>query len=141
MKTFGTQGPVNPEENYVVSRPKEITDFINKVKKDKYLVLFAPRQTGKTTFFQCVLDTLATEARNYFPMQLNFELYEDYTASDFSVSLYKRLREKIELVFEKGGSAPSEALSQFLDTAKITDHVSMMEFFQQLVHFLPYHDN
>ena len=27
MKTFGTQGPVNPKENYVVSRTTEIADL------------------------------------------------------------------------------------------------------------------
>ena len=33
MKTFGTQGPVNPDENYVVSRTEEIADFVDRVKK------------------------------------------------------------------------------------------------------------
>ena len=28
MKTFGTQGPVSPEENYVVSRTEEIADLL-----------------------------------------------------------------------------------------------------------------
>ena len=27
MKTFGTYGPVNPEENYVVSRAEELANF------------------------------------------------------------------------------------------------------------------
>ena len=49
MRTFGTQGPVNPKDNYVVSRTEEIADFVDRVKKGKYIVLFAPRQSGKTT--------------------------------------------------------------------------------------------
>ena len=75
MRTFGTQGPVNLKENYVVSRTEEIADFVDRVKKGKYIVLFAPRQTGKTTLFRAAMDTLIADA--YFPIQLNFELYVD----------------------------------------------------------------
>lgn len=49
MRSFGTQGSVSPETNYIVSRTEEIADFINRIKEGKYVVLFAPRQTGKTT--------------------------------------------------------------------------------------------
>ncbi|MXZ00704.1 ATP-binding protein, partial [Candidatus Poribacteria bacterium] len=58
MRRFWTQGPVNPQEHYVVSRTEEIADFINRVEDGKYVVLFAPRQTGKTTFFQAALEAL-----------------------------------------------------------------------------------
>lgn len=39
MRRFGTQGPVNPQEHYVVSRTEEIADFINRVEQGKYIVL------------------------------------------------------------------------------------------------------
>ena len=139
MRTFGTQGPVNPQENYVVSRTEEIADFIDRIKKGKYIVLFAPRQTGKTTLFRAAIDTLVAE--EYFPIQLNFELYVDCSVSDFYISFYRRLREEIEHIFEKRGSTPSKTLSQFLDNTEVTDQISMMEFFKQLVNFLPARDN
>ena len=47
MRTFGTRGPVDPEKNFIVHRTDEITDFINRVKEGRYIVIFAPRQTGK----------------------------------------------------------------------------------------------
>ncbi len=65
MKTFGTEGPVSPEINYIVSRTAELTDFIDRIKQGKYLVIFAPRQTGKTTFFQAALNTLAAKEPIY----------------------------------------------------------------------------
>ena len=139
MRTFGTQGPVNPAENYVVSRTEEIADFVDRVKKGKYIVLFAPRQTGKTTLFRAAIDALIAEA--YFPIQLNFELYVDCSVANFYASFYRRLREEIENVFEKRGTTPSKALIQFLDNTEVTNQVSMMEFFKQLVNFLPQHDN
>ena len=137
MKTFGTYGPVNPEENYVVSRAEELADFIKRVKLGRYIVIFAPRQTGKTTFFQWALDALAADTtETYFPIELNFEVYEGYTASDFYASLYKRIYEEIKCVFQKRGIVPSEALSQFLEDTKLTDHVAMLEFFQEFATFL-----
>ena len=137
MKTFSTYGPVNPEDNYVVSRTEELADFISRVKLGRYIVIFAPRQTGKTTFFQWALDSLAIDTtETYFPIELNFEIYEDYTAEDFYPSLYKRIYEEIARVFEKRGIVPSEALSQLLKNTKLTDHVAMLEFFQQFGAFL-----
>ena len=137
MKTFGTYGPVNPKENYVVSRTEELADFIKRVKLGRYIVIFAPRQTGKTTFFQWALDSLASETTEaYFPIELNFEVYEDYSASDFYDSLYQSIYEEIEYVFEKRGRVPSETLSQFLENTKLTDHVAMLRFFQQFANFL-----
>ena len=34
MRRFGTQGPVNPQEHYVVSRTEEIADFIEDTSED-----------------------------------------------------------------------------------------------------------
>ena len=58
MRTFGTQGPVNPHDHYTVVRAKETLDFIERIKNGKYIVIFAPRQTGKTTFFRAASDFL-----------------------------------------------------------------------------------
>ena len=83
MKTFGTEGPVSADKNYIVSRATELADFIDRVKQGKYLVIFAPRQTGKTTFFRLALDALVTQEPIYFPIPLNFETYEGCSPSDF----------------------------------------------------------
>ena len=103
MRRFGTQGRVYPEDNYVVPRTAEVADFINRIKDGKYIVLFAPRQTGKTTFFRLALDVLEAEAPTYFPIQLNFEVYEDYSVSGFYRHLSKMIRAEIEKGFEKRG--------------------------------------
>ncbi len=132
MKTFSTYGPVNPEDHYVVSRKTELADFINRVKQGRYIVIFAPRQTGKTTFFQWALDALTTDPiETYFPIELNFEMYKDYSATDFYTSLYEDIYAEIKCVFEDRRNVPSETLSQFLENTKLTDHVAMHRFFQQ----------
>ncbi len=32
MRRFGTRGPVNPEQHYIVARTEELTEFIKRVK-------------------------------------------------------------------------------------------------------------
>ena len=138
MRRFGTQGRVYPEDNYVVPRTAEVADFINRIKDGKYIVLFAPRQTGKTTFFRLALDVLEAEAPTYFPIQLNFEVYEDSSVSGFYRHLSKMICAEIEKGFEKRGSVPSPALAQFLQSTTLTDHVSMFDFFAHLGTLLRY---
>ena len=136
MRRFGTQGPVHPDRNYVVSRATELADFIMRVKEGRYIVIFAPRQTGKTTFFQRALDVFADKEPEYFPIPLNFEEYEDCTPSVFYSSLCEDLHEAIENVFARRGEVLSEALTEFLKTVEITDHLSMRRFFTNFSKFL-----
>ena len=136
MRSFGTQGRVRPEQHYIVPRTAHVADFITRIRAGKYIVLFAPRQTGKTTFFRLALDALLTEAPNFFPIQLNFEEYHDYTASDFYGNLYEDIHEAIENIFQKRGEVPAAALTQFLENTELTDHVSMRRFFTRFARFL-----
>ena len=136
MRRFGTRGPVNPEQHYIVARTEELAEFIKRVKEGRYVVIFAPRQTGKTTFFQRAVAALTAEDLTYFPIQLNFEIYVDCNRSEFYDSLTKQICKEIERVFQSRGAALDEALKQFLDTAQITNHLSMLEFFEQVQHFL-----
>ena len=137
MKSFETRGPVSAERNYVVQRTDEITDFINRIKQGRYIVIFAPRQTGKTTFFRWALDALASEEETYFPIQLDFQAYSTVSPAAFYGYLYTDIRKEIEAVFQRRGSAPSEPLSQFLEDVTITEHISMIAFFEQLASFQP----
>ena len=104
--------------NYVVSRAAELADFIMRVKEGRYVVIFAPRQTGKTTFFQRALEVFTAEESAYFPIPLNFEVYEDCTPSVFYSSLHEDICEEIENVFARRGEAFSEALAEFLGTQR-----------------------
>ena len=108
MRRFGTQGRVHPDRHYVVPRTEEIADFITRVKDGRYIVLFAPRQTGKTTFFRLALDTLAAEDPTYFPIQLDFQTMRNAAPAIFYDRLYQMVGMQIESVFQKRGGTPSE---------------------------------
>ena len=139
MRRFGTQGRVYPDRHYVVPRTEEIADFIERIKEGRYIVLFAPRQTGKTTFFRLALEALTTQSTTYFPIQLNFEEYEEYGTLDFYASLYREIKKEIKRVFQRHKEVISDVLAQFLADTTVTDHVSMREFFEGFAEILADH--
>ena len=132
MRRFGTQGPVNSEQHYVVSRSEELAEFIKRVKEGRYIVIFAPRQTGKTTFFYAAMDILAAEEPTYVPIHLDFEAYKNLTPSDFYSNLTQDVREEIENIHHKRGEEPSGTLRGFLANMTFTNNVSMLRGFQAL---------
>ena len=136
MRRFGTQGRLYPEDNYLVPRTAEVANFIRRVKEGKYIVLFAPRQTGKTTFFQLALAELAATDPTYFPIHLNFEVYEGCAPTEFYGGLAEDIPEKIVDVFQKRGETLPEAFTQFLENAQFTNHLSLRRFFRQLAELL-----
>ena len=142
MRRFGTQGPVNSQEHYVVSRSDEIADYIKRVEEGKYVVLFAPRQTGKTTFFRDALAALEVgsasveQTIDYFPIQLNFDVCKNLTLPAFYEYFYDQMREEIDGVFQRRGCVPSETLYGFLEGTTFTNHLSMMTFFKRFARFL-----
>ena len=103
-----------------------------RIKLGRYIVLFAPRQTGKTTFFQEAINTLTETETDYFPIQLNFQICKNLSTADFYDYLYKRSCIAIESTFQKREALPSTALRDFLKGVHLTNHVSMLEFFEKL---------
>jgi predicted AAA+ superfamily ATPase len=71
MRYFNTYGPCHPAEHYTVLRTNLIAAGLDKVHKGRYLTLFAPRQAGKTTFFQLLFDAIRKEGR-YTPIWIKF---------------------------------------------------------------------
>ena len=139
MRSFETRGPVYPEDNYIVARTDELSDFIDRLEKGRYVVLFAPRQTGKTTFFHRALETLLPDV--YFPIRIDFQASNNLEPAVFYQGLYEDICGEIEAVLQKRGSASSPALTEFLDNTKITDHLSMRRFFRRFSNFLEHHHN
>ncbi len=136
MKRFGTQGRVYPDKHYVVPRTEEITDFNSRVREGRYIVLFAPRQTGKTTFFRMAMDTLTTEDQTYFPIQLDFQVMRNGTPPIFYERLKQMIYSNVEFTLKKNKMDMVEDLTQFFEETPLSDHFSMSGFFDELAKFL-----
>jgi hypothetical protein len=132
-RTFGTRGPVDSARNYVVPRTEEIADLKRRITDGRYIVIFAPRQTGKTTFFRWALDTLD---ETYLPIKLNFETCKNLSSDDFYIRLKNHLRKGIEKGLPVQQLSNDTALQPLLDKYPITSHTAMIGFFEQLGDYL-----
>ncbi len=71
MREFNTSGPNIPSQHYTIERYELIKKGISLVEKDRYFTIWAPRQTGKSTYFRQLAIKL-TEL-GYKVAHINFE--------------------------------------------------------------------
>lgn len=72
MKFFTTAGPVNPEKHYFVPHRLNTAQIKELIEQEKYFILHAPRQSGKTTAFMQLVQQL-NEAGTYKALYVNIE--------------------------------------------------------------------
>jgi hypothetical protein len=77
------------------------------------------------------------EDQSYFPIQLDFQIYKSLSISAFYAYFYQDICKAIQNYFQKHQTVFPDTLSQFLEKVSITDHVSMVGFFEQLSNHLP----
>ncbi len=73
MKSFNTSGPNIIKEHYTLPRLNLIEAGKKLVYKNRYFTIWAPRQTGKSTYFQLLATEL--EKEGYKVAFINFENY------------------------------------------------------------------
>ncbi|MGK5095541.1 AAA-like domain-containing protein [Deltaproteobacteria bacterium TL4] len=131
MMFFNTSGPVNPSKHYCLSplQRLDLKSILNLLEEEKYFVLHAPRQTGKTSCLLALRDYLNTQGR-YRCLYINVEVAQaarehverairailNELASRAELSLKDRfLKERFVSIFEQSGAdaALNEALSQW----------------------------
>ena len=68
MRSFNTTGPVRPEKHYCVPPLSrlDLDDVLALVRDEKYFVLHAPRQTGKTSVLLTLRDLLNGDAEGAY---------------------------------------------------------------------------
>ena len=72
MKKFNTSGPNIPNRHYTIIRKNIINKGINLVEDERYFTIWAPRQTGKSTYFRLLANEL--EKDSYKVAHINFGL-------------------------------------------------------------------
>ena len=75
MRYFNTSGPNITKDHYTLMRPHLIEEGLNKIQQSRYFTIWAPRQTGKSTFFRLLATRLETEG--YRVAYVNFENFKD----------------------------------------------------------------
>jgi len=105
MRSFNTSGPNIPAQHYTLAREVLILKGLNLVHDNRYFTIWAPRQTGKGTYFRLLKGDL--EKAGFQVIHFNVENYKEEYLSGFLSKL------KIEL--ESTGLTPPDftTFSQF----------------------------
>src|SRR5260221_5436409 len=72
MRFFNTAGPINPKEHYFIPHRLNEMEVKQLIDQKKYFILHAPRQSGKTTAIQILVDELNKEG-HYKAFYVNVE--------------------------------------------------------------------
>jgi len=117
MREFNVEGPCDPQLHFTVMREALVRQGIEKVEKGKYFTIFAPRQAGKTTYFQLLIREL--EKSIYLPIWISFEDFANLTVGKFYSAWDYELRLRTTL--------HDMALS-----THISDNTSLRRFFDEI---------
>ncbi len=90
MRYFNTSGPNIIEQHYTLIRTDLILEGIRNVRNDRYFTIWAPRQTGKSTYFRQLSTELTKEG--YKIAHINFKNYKDSNIDDFLYEFHKQLK-------------------------------------------------
>lgn len=80
MREFNTSGPNIPSRHYTLQRKELIAKGEKLVKNERYFTIWAPRQTGKSTYFRQLASEL--DKQGYQPVYFSVEGFNDFSASD-----------------------------------------------------------
>ena len=81
MRKFNTSGPNIPAKHYTLERTDILIKGIELVKDERYFTIWAPRQTGKSTYFRQLAVKL--EEQGYKVAHINFENYRNSSKEAF----------------------------------------------------------
>jgi hypothetical protein len=134
-RIFEDSGTVDPRMSYHV----ELKNVVNTRKQDiktmvdlgRYFSIFAPRQSGKTTFFEGFCRKLEKDPA-YAAILLSFQRYKNLDIQRFyqlvQRDFYSQLTDRLEAV-----NCPKlDAIRGYLNTHNLTDHISFSELFEEL---------
>ncbi|MBM3204176.1 AAA family ATPase [Candidatus Woesearchaeota archaeon] len=72
MKIFNTTGPIDPQKHYFVSQRLNDGQIRRLIEEEKYFILHAPRQSGKTTAARILVEQINAEGK-YQALYVNVE--------------------------------------------------------------------
>ena len=137
MRYFNTSGPNIIEKHYTLARTSLIERGKHLVKDERYFTIWAPRQTGKSTYFQLLATEL--EKEGYKVAYVNFENFKRQSQEEFLLRLGNALLEHWGFSFETNSLAGVFRQIEAIKTEKlvlIIDEVEGIntEYFGDVLH-------
>ena len=123
QRYFNTSGPNNVSDHYTLLRPALVRHGIDLVEKDRYFTIWAPRQTGKSTYF--LLLKTALEENGYRVIYMTTEGYNNIDLPSF----LGELSAELEGVSQQASKLSNFAqLSLFIKSLRDFKCVVMLKF-------------
>ena len=121
-RSFNTSGPNIIAQHYTLMRPKLVAKGLDMVRKDRYFTIWAPRQTGKSTYFRLLATEL--EKEDFKVCHVNIEAFSAVDEAFLCHHLSKRMSnvykyeikgETIDWLFENLMAIPNEKFVFIVD--------------------------
>jgi hypothetical protein len=107
---FNTSGPNIPDEHYTLKREELIKKGLDLVEKRSYFTIWAPRQTGKSTYFLMLAKQL--ETMGYQVLHINVENFKSASEKTFLEFLGHEFQEAFHIELKV------QTFSEFYDRVK-----------------------
>ena len=132
---FEKSGVVDPKASYYVPL-ENVTNMDNQdiktmVDLGRYFSIFAPRQSGKTTFFKEFCRKLEKD-RTYVPILLSFQDYKSLQTQRFYTLIGKSLSRQLIGRLSQVACPRLDVIKSFIETCTMSDHISFRELFEEL---------
>jgi type II secretory pathway predicted ATPase ExeA len=96
---FNTSGPNNPREHYTLLRPQLIAKGKQQVSRSRYFTIWAPRQTGKSTYFRLLANALRQD--DYLVSHINVEGWSESSEEFLCQQISKRVTADIGIKLQQ----------------------------------------
>ncbi len=132
---FEGSGPVVPGESYYVPLENIVNMYKQNIRtiidRGRYFSIFAPRQSGKTTFFTQVCKQLQKDPA-YIAITLSFQDCENFSKEQFYTMIQRDLYSQLASRLNDVICGKTEAVERFLNSHHLSDHISFMHLFDKL---------
>jgi hypothetical protein len=141
IRVFEKSGLVIPAMSYYVPLENVVNtdkqDIKTMVDRGRYFSIFAPRQSGKTTFLEGMCDRLHTDSI-YVAIILSFEDCTALKKAEFYSLIEKELYYRLINRLKEIKCERIEEVQQFLNQHRLTNHISLRLFFEELNRILQF---
>ncbi|MCX6581920.1 MAG: AAA-like domain-containing protein [Candidatus Aminicenantes bacterium] len=135
LRFFEDSGIVNPEASYCVSLDNVVNtknqDIKTMVDLGRYFSIFAPRQSGKTTFIEELCTQLHRDP-TYVAVLLGFQEYKNLDKEEFYAEIEKYFYSQLITRLKQVNCEKTGAVQQFLNQHHLTNNVSFKALFEGL---------
>ncbi len=134
-RIFEDSGAVDPRMSYHVELENVVNtkhqDIKTMVDLGRYFSIFAPRQSGKTTFFEGFCQELQKDP-TYVAILLSFQDYKNLDSKRFYQLIQKDLYGQLLSRLDDVNCPKLHAVRAYLDSHNLTDHIYFRELFEEL---------